>query len=202
MRQSEGDLAFCWEYERETPEIEPKVARFKTRGMPDMCDDGSSGPPFASRSGPVKARRPGTGQVQPIPSVAKEGGYAEATNRTLSAFFAPTALLVDRRGDLKYCSGPVHHYLDMPNGDITPNLIDIARDGLKGMLQRLIHRAARPDTEIIKIMSTARVRRDGAMVQVYLSLVPVTDAGKDERLFLVCFADEARSVPMDRSAEG
>jgi hypothetical protein len=177
-----------------------KTVCFKTRWMPDMHNDGSSGQLLATMTARIEASRRGSGPVQPISSFQNDGDYAETANRVLSEIFAPTAVLIDRRGDLRYLSGPVHNYLNLPIADVNPNLVDIARDGLKGMLQRLIHQATRIDAERMRVMSMARVRRNGSMVQVYLSLVPVTDAEKNENLFLVCFADETRSHPIEMSA--
>ncbi len=162
-----------------------------------MHNDGNSGPLIATMTARIEDPRRGSCPVQPISAYHNDGDYAEATHRVLSEIFAPTTVLIDHRGDLRYFSGPVHHYLNLPIVDVNPNVVKLARDGLKGMLQRLIHQAARIDAERMRIMSTARVRRNGYIVQVYLSLVPVRDARKSETLFLVCFADEARSHPIE-----
>jgi hypothetical protein len=167
--------------------------------MTDMDHDGNSWYFVATKSALIEVSRQESCPVQPISSFQNNGDYAETVHRVLSDIFAPTAVLIDRRGDLRSFSGPIHHYLNLPITQVNPNVVDIARDGLKGMLQRLIRQAAKLDAERMRVMSTTRIRRNGSTVQVYLSLVPVTGAEKNENLFLVFFADDARPHPIEMS---
>jgi len=126
----------------------------------------------------------------------RDGGYARITDRMLSDVVKPAAVLVDHHGMPRYFSGRINRYLNRPASQTNLDVVGMARDGLKGMLQRLIRQAART-TDVRKITSIARVRYNGDIVQVHLSLFPVADAEPGETLFLVCFADktfEAQSI--------
>ena len=114
--------------------------------------------------------------------------YAEITHRTLSNLFAPAAVLTDRKGTLRYFTGPIHRYFHLPASRVASNVVGMARDGLKGKLQMLIHQAARIEAE--KITLTARVRRDWATAIVRLSLFRIAEPNRRETLLLVCLADE------------
>lgn len=113
--------------------------------------------------------------------------YSETMHRMLSDIYAPAAALIDDKGETRFFAGPVDIYLDISTADF-PNIVDMVCSELKGMLQRLIHQAARISAD--KISSTARIKRDGGITIIRLSLYPVQEDRFGERLFLVCFSDE------------
>jgi len=113
--------------------------------------------------------------------------YSETMHRMLSNIYAPAAALIDNKGETRFFAGPVDIYLDISTKEF-PNIVDIVCGELKGMLQRLIHQAARISAD--KISSTARIKRNGGTTIIRLSLYPVLEDRFNERLFLVCFSEE------------
>jgi|APCry1669193181_1035450.scaffolds.fasta_scaffold22695_2 hypothetical protein len=113
--------------------------------------------------------------------------YADVTHRALTNIFAPATVLIDSSGMIRYCCGPTDLYLrDLPRRT-NVKLTGVVREGLTGMVQRLVHQITRHDAE--KITAIARVKREGVMVEVGLSLFVIKKLKREESLFLVCFAD-------------
>lgn len=132
-----------------------------------------------------------------VASFQRGEDYADITQRQLVKMFAPAAVLVNRVGELRSISGAMELYLDDVVG-FSANAVAMVCDGLKGRLQRLIHQAARNHAGVMT--SIARIKRDGLMVQVRLSLFPITERKYGESLFLVCFADEAVDLVVEEQA--
>ncbi|MGB7219770.1 MAG: PAS domain S-box protein, partial [Vicinamibacterales bacterium] len=134
--------------------------------------------------------RVGRSQERPRPAAA----VAELLHRALLAEFAPAAVLIGRRYEILNVQGPVVNYLEFPAGELTRDLLSLARPGLRTAIRgacehaRQTHRAATD--------AHARVRREGTYVPCTVTARLVADGKDADGLLLVTFQDRtARRGP-------
>jgi two-component system CheB/CheR fusion protein len=120
-------------------------------------------------------------------------GVGDFAQRLLLETYAPASILVGRRHEGVYYSGPTDLYLKMPTGEASLDVLAAAREGLRPAIRTAIERAAQ-QPEAVTV--AGRVKRDGVSTPVSVTARAVTNA--DEDLILLSFADLPQS---ERSAE-
>ena len=99
---------------------------------------------------------------------------AELLHRTLLTEFAPAAVLIDRRYQIRSVQGPVVEYLEFPPGELTRDLLSMARPGLRPALRGVCEQARR--SQHVATDADARVKRHGAYVPCTVTARPVAGA--------------------------
>jgi two-component system CheB/CheR fusion protein len=122
--------------------------------------------------------------VQPI-------NFAEVTQRLLLEWFAPAAVLINRKYEIFYYFGPCSRYLELPTGEPTHDLMLMARDGLSSKLRGAIHRAIRDNQSVV--LTDLRVKCNGDYRPVRVTVRPVQAPKASEGLLLITFEEEAPS---------
>lgn len=117
---------------------------------------------------------------------APRKSYKELTEGKLRDY-APAALLVNRRYEVLYVSGPVVDYLEFPTGELSKNLLAMARAGLRTRLRAACYRAMSEGVEVVD--HDARVQRSGGYIACTIKACPVTDSLETDRLVLVVLQD-------------
>ena len=112
---------------------------------------------------------------------------AELLHRTLLAEFAPAAVLIDRRYQIRSVQGPVVEYLEFPPGELTRDLLSMARRGLRPALRGVCEQARK--SQHVATDADARVKRQGAYVPCTVTARPVAGASDTENLLAVTFQD-------------
>jgi PAS domain S-box-containing protein len=79
--------------------------------------------------------------VAPPPGSPPRDSYAELIRQALLNHFSASLVLVDRHGQILRFHGQTSRYLNLPTGDPTLNVLDIAREGLSLKLRAAIHQA-------------------------------------------------------------
>jgi two-component system CheB/CheR fusion protein len=113
--------------------------------------------------------------------------------RILLDRFAPASVVINRRSEILFFSGPVDQFLTQPPGPPTHDLIARLREGLQSRLRSMVHRAVsegRPQSE-----SGARVRRDSTWHRVRVTVEPIKLSTEHDGLLMVSFADEEADRP-------
>ena len=72
----------------------------------------------------------------------EERNLAKRLERIILQRFRPACVTVKENGDAVYFSGPVSRYLEQPTGSPDTNVVNMAREGLRGPLRSVLHRAA------------------------------------------------------------
>jgi PAS domain S-box-containing protein len=134
----------------------------------------------------VPAERP------PEPRAAA-GQLAGLAQQLLVERYAPACVVIDRKYEIVYFSGPTHDYLIQPTGPPTQDLLAKARGGLRTKLRGAIHRVIEEDRPIT--VSGVRVQRGKAVQAVTFTVEPLKVATESKELFLVSFVDESE-VPV------
>ena len=88
--------------------------------------------------------------------------------------------------------GPLVNYLEFPPGEITWDLLAMARPGLRTKVRTAIYRAIHTGETVID--RDARVKRDGAYVASTITVKPLHQAKDAESLLLVTFQDREHSA--------
>ena len=123
------------------------------------------------------------GQTQ----AASHTAIAELCRRLVMEFFAPAAILINRKQECLYSLGPTDRYLHVPPGHPTRDLLAMAPQGIRTKLRSAIQQAHQLNEPIV--VPGGRMTNNGATASFSISVRPVRSDGED--LLLICFIDEA-----------
>ncbi len=115
--------------------------------------------------------------------------YKELTDKVL-AEYNPAAALINRHFEILYVSGSLVDYLEFPAGELSRELLAMARPGLRSRLRAICHNASLQRVAITD--SDARVQRNGVYVACSITAHPIFDSKETDDLLLVVFRDLPR----------
>ena len=126
------------------------------------------------------------------PPAARQGVSAgDLTQRLLLETYAPASVLINRKHECLYFSGPTDRYLRVAAGEPSRDLLVIAREGLRNKLRSAIQQVNREHA--LAIATGAQASYAGSAVAVRIEVHPVHSEG--EELLLVSFFDEPARGP-------
>lgn len=113
--------------------------------------------------------------------------------------FAPACVLVNRKAEVLYLHGPIDQYLQLPSGELEPDLLAMARPGLRTKLRSALHQAIHESR--LASFDDGRVKRGEEYFPVRVMVEPLRHPEEAEGLLLVSFeeasaADRVRVVYM------
>jgi two-component system, chemotaxis family, CheB/CheR fusion protein len=125
----------------------------------------------------------------------------DLTQRALLDTYAPASVLINRKGECLYYSGPTDRYLRVAAGEPSRDLLAMVREGLRNRLRTAIQQAGQEQARTV--VTGAQVNHGGTSVAVSIEVQPLQSGG--EPLLLVSFRDEPEreerpdrpSVPTD-----
>lgn len=139
----------------------------------------------------------GPGEALPAPALPPPPDISELTRQAVLDQFAPTAVLVDAKGEIRHVQGRSGKYLEATSGPPTQNILELAREGLRIELSSAL-RAARSSGKPVLRREVA-VQTNGEVQRINLhvrpQLAPKTLAGH----YLVAFED-LRREPLEPAA--
>ena len=122
-----------------------------------------------------------------IPITNTKTNFAELTCHALLQSFAPPSVITDEKGNIIYVHGDTGKYLKPAPGHLSTSVIDMAREGLQLDLRSAIQAAASTKTTVIK--KDLRVRTNGGIHRISLTVRPLADQEPAQELLLVSFGD-------------
>jgi two-component system, chemotaxis family, CheB/CheR fusion protein len=149
-------------------------------------------------------RRVGVGKQAPIslpiekwenPSKVKSGehhlnlpkkAYKELAERNLLEY-SPAAVLINRRLEVLYVCGSMGDYLEFPRGELSKDLLAMARPGLRTRLSAICHSALSQGAE--RSDGNAQVKRHGRYFPCTIIARPILGSGGSDTLVLVVFRE-------------
>ncbi len=133
-----------------------------------------------------------TGQTQ----AASHTSIAELCRRMVIEYFAPAAILINRKLECLYSLGPTERYLRVPSGHPTQDLLAMAPQGMRTKLRSAIQQANQGNEPVI--VPGGRMTNNGSTASFSISVRPVRNDGED--LLLISFIDEATHEQKPRSS--
>ena len=121
--------------------------------------------------------------------------FAELTRRVLLQSFAPPSVITDEKGDIVYVHGDTGKYLQPAQGQVSTNVIDMAREGLQLDLRYAVQNAAAQKRTVVS--KDLPVRTNGGVHGVDLTVRPLTDPEATRELLLISFQD-TELQPMEK----
>lgn len=125
--------------------------------------------------------------VPPPATPAPAMGFKELMQRLILDEFAPAAALINRRHEIVCVLGPLVNYLEFPPGEITKDLLAMARPGLRTKVRTAVFKAIQSGETVIDL--DARVKRNGNYVRCSIAVKPVAEPKDATGLLLVTFRD-------------
>lgn len=122
------------------------------------------------------------------PGLSRQNALAELCRQMVMRDYAPAAILINRNHDCLYSLGPTDHFLRVPPGHPTQDLLAMTPPSLAVKLRAAIQQARREKAKVT--IQGGQMRRDGDIVDFGIAVHPVTHEG--EELMLVCFVDRAQ----------
>ena len=111
--------------------------------------------------------------------------------------FAPSAVLINDKGDIVYVQGRTGKYLELPDGKANINIYALAREGLRQHLGSAIRRALTQDADVT--LKDLRVRTNGDDQVVHLTVKPLREPEAMRGLLLVVFDNAPTPLPAKSS---
>jgi len=99
----------------------------------------------------------------------------------------PPAVLVDRAMNIVFVHGQTGKYLELSQGEPRPNVLDMARQGLRTELSAAIREATAENRETAK--EGARVKVNGGTQRVRITVRPVTETPEGRDNLVVTFEE-------------
>ena len=110
---------------------------------------------------------------------------AELTRRMMLERFAPAAVLINRKFECLYSSGPTERYLHVAPGYPTHDVLSMTRPGMRVRLKAAIIEAVDTDSRIT--LPGGRTSQDAEATPFTFDIQPVKS--DNEQLLLICFID-------------
>jgi two-component system CheB/CheR fusion protein len=123
-------------------------------------------------------------------SPAPRKRYKELTESTLRDY-SPAAVLINRRYEVLYVSGSIVDYLEFPTGELSKDLLAMARAGLRTRLRAACDKAMTERNTVID--NEARVQRKEDYIACTITARPLLDSNGSEGLVLVILQDHSPS---------
>ena len=120
------------------------------------------------------------------PGEAPQNRVADLVQRLLIESYAPASVMVNRKRQGLYFSGPTDLYLRMPAGVGTLDVLAAAREGLRPAIRAALDAASQGKKPAVAVAE--QVNRGGHAVPVTVRARPATSDGDD--LILLSFLDE------------
>ena len=118
----------------------------------------------------------------------------ELMQRIVAEGFAPASILIDRKYEILCLLGPVGDYLEFPAGELSRDLLRMARQGLRTKLRGACQKALREQHAVTE--PNVRVRRKNGVFGCSITVRPMSEPQEVEGLLLVVFQDRPAAAPM------
>jgi len=128
-----------------------------------------------------------TAVLQTIPIITPRKTYKELAESLVLNEYAPASALINPGHEILNVTGPLIDFLEFPSGEMTKNLLTMARPGLRSKLRAACYQAKLEAKEVT--IDHARVRRDGRNYQCSITIRPIRNLKLLEGCMLVLFQD-------------
>lgn len=144
----------------------------------------------------------------PAPETVAEGDFdrmkeklgvesaQEAVDKLIVTQYAPATVLINDKCEALYLRGPTNRYLELPTGEISLKLLNIARPGLAQKLPSALRKAISERIQVT--VPRVSVRQNDHFRTVDVTIRPIGEAGITPSLFIVVFEEVLPPEPVRR----
>ena len=111
------------------------------------------------------------------------------TQQIMLREYTPAGVVIDNQGNIRFIQGRTGNYLEPASGPANFNILDMAREGLRGELSSLIRRAAATREKTRRPDLAVKANGDSRLVD--LTVEPLVQPNADGGLLLVVFEEKA-----------
>ncbi|HRI62733.1 MAG TPA: CheR family methyltransferase [Polyangium sp.] len=122
----------------------------------------------------------------------------ELTEQILLAEYTPTSIVVNEDGDMLYIHGRTGNFLEPTTGEVSTNLLKVAREGLRIPLATAVHNVKTHQKPYQ--CDTITVRHEQGMIRVRLTAAPIVKSAPASRLIIITLTELSpppESAPKD-----
>jgi two-component system, chemotaxis family, CheB/CheR fusion protein len=127
---------------------------------------------------------------------AVESPVAALAQRLIVDHLAPASVVINRRNEIIFFSGPTDRYLVQPGGTPTRDVVAMAGQGLRAKLRVALRKASRHNRSIV--VDNVPVDQDGIQSITRVRVIPVKEPGEAEGLMLLAFEESRGPGPARR----
>jgi two-component system CheB/CheR fusion protein len=150
-----------------------------------------------------KSTEPDQPSVSNSAFAASQRGLREITEQLVLNEYAPAAALCNESLEVLYVTGPLVDFLEFPRGELTKDILAMARPGLRTKLRATCRNAIRERKTMVG--KDIRIKRGGQYFKCTVMVRPLVDTKEVAGLLLVLFYESKPSQdsdPIDSSATG
>ena len=146
-----------------------------------------------------KATEPYNAIASSTPLTTHRKSFKEITEQLILNEHAPAAALCNQSLEVLYVTGPLANFLEFPRGELTKDLLAMARPGLRTKLRATCRNAMREGQTIVT--SDVRVNRSGQHFNCSITARPLTEPKEVAGLLLILFHEQVADSAVEKSSE-
>jgi two-component system CheB/CheR fusion protein len=142
---------------------------------------------------PTSARR--TPRLsQPETTTVPLTRFKDLMQRIVLSEYVPAAALINSRHEILCVLGPLADFLEFPFGEMTKDLLAMARPGLRTKIRAALRKAIQTRETVVD--RDARVKRAGGYFYCSVTVKPLVAANEASGLLLITFQNRDRPTPL------
>jgi two-component system CheB/CheR fusion protein len=118
----------------------------------------------------------------------QRAGIQSLGEKVIARNFAPPSALVNEKFDVLYSYGAIDHFLTIPSGEASLNILRTAREGLRAKLSEALSKALKNGASVL--CENVRMVTDGGVKTVDVVVQPVTEPSESRRLMMIVFNEK------------
>lgn len=122
-----------------------------------------------------------------------EINITELAQKVLLRDYAPACVIIDQKHNIIYVHGQTGRYLELPDGEMSLDIVEMAREGLKAELASAIRKATTQDKEVT--FNNLLVKNNDGFRNVNLIVKPIFSKGEERELLMVIFQETTPAEP-------
>ncbi len=125
--------------------------------------------------------------------------FREITEKLILNDYAPAAALCNHSLEVLYVTGPLVNFLEFPRGELTKDLLAMARPGLRTKLRATCRKAIQENQTVVA--SDIRVNRGGHYVKCSITVRPLLEPKEVAGLLLILFYEQMNANELEKNSE-
>jgi two-component system CheB/CheR fusion protein len=135
----------------------------------------------------------------PAGRMDRQVSVRESIEQLLLLDYTPNCVVINEKGEMLYVHGRTGKYLEQTTGEVSTNILQVAREGLRMPLTTTIRKVS--SNKRAQTIEGISVRTNGDVVRIKLTVTPITQPAAMQGLMLVIFTELAPPTPVSAEEE-